>query len=296
MRDFFIGIGGGIVQFFEQAWAVLRSFEVFPDLFDILLVALMIYGLIRLLRETRGVQLLKGLFWLVVVAGAAYLFGMQASWYIFDQAMSSAIVLLMILFQPEIRAVFERLGRSNVTNLNIFAQPTRAEQDRKATEQAIHQVCEACRQFCKDRTGALIVFERVTMLGDTIKSGTLIDARVSRALVSNIFYNMAPLHDGAVIIRKGRLEAAGCILPLTKNLEMESAFGTRHRAAVGLSEQSDAMVVVVSEESGQLSLAEKGVLKRQITPDELGGRLRDVLLEQDAKKKRFSLKGRKEAK
>lgn len=295
MRELFVELGGGIVQFFTQAWAVVLNFRP-TDLFDILLVALMIYGLIRLIRETRGAQLLKGLFWLVVVAGVAYLFGMQASIYIFDQAMSSAVVLLMILFQPEIRAVFERLGRSNVTNLKIFSQPARAEQEYKATERAIHQVCEACRQFCKDHTGALIVFERVTMLGDTIKSGTVIDAKVSRTLVSNIFFNMAPLHDGAAIIRKGRLEAAGCILPLTQNREMESAYGTRHRAAVGLSEQSDALVVVVSEESGQLSLAETGVLRRNITPDELGERLRDVLLEQDGKKKRFSLKKRKEAK
>ena len=294
MRELFVELGGGIVQFFTQAWAVVLNFRP-TDLFDILLVALMIYGLIRLIRETRGAQLLKGLFWLVVVAGVAYLFGMQASIYIFDQAMSSAVVLLMILFQPEIRAVFERLGRSPAASLRIFSQQSQPELERKAVEFAIRQVCEACRQFSGERTGALIVFERVTMLGDTVKTGTVIDARASRALISNIFYNTAPLHDGAVIIRKGRIEAAGCILPLTQNREMESTFGTRHRAAVGMSEQSDAMVVVVSEESGQLSLAEQGMLKCGITPDELGKRLRDVLLE-DLTKKRLSLKGRKEAK
>jgi len=291
MREFFIGLGGGIVEFFEGAWAVILNFRL-RDVLDILFVAMMIYGLIRLIRETRGAQLLKGLFWLAVAAGVAYLLGMQASTYIFDQALGSVVVLLMILFQPEIRAVFERLGRSPAANLKIFAQQTKTEQERKEIETAIHKVCESCRQFCKDRTGALIVFERVTMLGDAIKTGTRLDAKVSQRLIGNIFFNNAPLHDGAVIIRKGRLAAAGCILPLTQNPEMESAFGTRHRAAVGMSEQSDAMVVVVSEETGQLSLAQQGVLKRGLGPDELGELLRNVLLEQDSAKKRFSLKQR----
>ena len=291
MTEFFIGLGGGIIDFFEGAWAVILNFRP-RDLLDILFVAMMIYGLIRLIRETRGAQLLKGLFWIAVAAGVTYLLGMQASMFIFDQALGSVVVLLMILFQPEIRAVFERLGRSPAANLKFFAQQTKTEQARKEVEATIHKICEACRVFCKDRTGALIVFERVTMLGDAIKTGTLIDAKVSRRLIGNIFFNMAPLHDGAVIIRKGRLAAAGCILPLTQNPEMESAFGTRHRAAVGLSEQSDALVVVVSEETGQLSLAQQGVLRRGLTPEELGEQLRGALLEQEHAKKRFNIKRR----
>jgi len=291
MMEFLSGAWESITQFFWQVWAVLLNFHV-RDLLDIFLVALMIYDLIRLIRQTRGVQLLKGLFWLAAAAALAGLFRLEASWFIFRQAIDNAIVLLVVLFQPEIRAVFERLGPSNVTSLKFLSQKNRAELERERIEFSIHQVCEACRQFCAERTGALIVFERVTMLGEIIETGTVIDAKVSHSLIGNIFSNKAPLHDGAAIIRKGRLEAAGCILPLSQNPDMGD-FGTRHRAAIGLSEQSDAMAVVVSEETGTLSLAYKGKLMRGLNPEELGEQLRSTLLTQELVKKRFSLGRRK---
>ena len=292
MLDFFSTVISAISNFFAQVWTVITSFQ-FRDALDILLVALMIYGVIRLVRQTRGMQLLKGVFLLVIIAGLAGLLNMEASRFIFDQVMRNAVVLLVVLFQPEIRTVFERLGRNPVTNLKFLQQQNKTERQQEEVEKAIHTVCEVLRQFSQNRTGALIVFEDVTQLGEIVKTGTLLKAVVSRELLNNIFHNKAPLHDGAVIIRRGRLLAAGCILPLPQDSEVESDFGTRHRAAVGMSEQSDAMVCVVSEETGHVSLAYKGVLNWGITPEEAGTRLRNTLLDTDSLNKRFNLQRRK---
>jgi len=279
--------------FFEQVWAVIRHFDKITDTLDILFIALVIYGLIRLIRETRSIQLFKGLFWLALAGGITGLLKMQAAVFIFDQAMRNIVVIIVVLFQPEIRTVFERLGRSTVVNnLRIFSAPTRTEFEREEIESGIHQVCEACREFSAGRTGALIVFERVTMLGDIIKTGTVVDAKISSQLVGNVFYAGSPLHDGAAIVRKGRLEAAGCILPLTENRELDSVLGTRHRAALGMSEQSDAMVAVVSEETGLISLAYKGVLRRGLSPEDLGEALLERLLNQESARRRFTFKRR----
>lgn len=292
MLDFFGIVIGAISDFFAQVWVVIQSFHV-RDLLDILLVALMIYGLIRLIRQTRGMQLLKGVFLVTIVAAVASALSMEASWFIFRQVMDNAVVLLVVLFQPEIRTVFERLGRSPVTNLKFLQQQSKTEREQEEIEKAIHTICEVLRQFSKNRTGALIVFEGVTQLGEIAKTGTLLKAVVSRELLNNIFHNKAPLHDGAVIIRRGRILAAGCILPLPQDSEVESDFGTRHRAAIGMSEQSDAMVCVVSEETGHVSLAYKGALRWGITPEEAGQSLRSLLLEGDAANKRFMLNRRK---
>jgi len=291
MLDFFGTIIGAIGGFFAQVLVVIQSFR-FRDALDIALVALMIYGVIRLVRQTRGMQLLKGVFLVAIVAALAGALRMEASWFIFRQVMDNAVVLLVVLFQPEIRTVFERLGRNPVTNLKFLQQQNKAEREQEEVEKTIHTVCEVLQQFSKNRTGALIVFEGVTQLGEIAKTGTLLKAVVSRELLNNIFHNKAPLHDGAVIIRRGRILAAGCILPLPQDSDVESDFGTRHRAAVGMSEQSDAMVCVVSEETGHVSLAFKGVLNWGISPEEAGQRLRGMLLENDGHK-RFALNRRK---
>ncbi|MDR2686724.1 MAG: diadenylate cyclase, partial [Oscillospiraceae bacterium] len=240
--------------FFERAAAVVANFDYRSDLPDILFVALLIFGLIRLIRETRGVQLLKGLFWLLLAWGAVNLLKMNASIYIFKQGFDNLVVLLVVLFQAEIRGAFERVGRSNVTNFHLLPQKERA-QEREDTAAAVRQACEAFRQFSEDRTGALVVFERVTKLGEIVKTGTVLEAKVSRDLVGNVFFPKTPLHDGAAVVRKGILKAAACILPLSQRQEIESALGTRHRAALRISEFSDAMAAVVSEETGVLSLA-----------------------------------------
>ena len=280
----------GIVRFFERANAVVTNFNWFSDLLDILFIALLIFGLIRLIRETRGVQLLKGLFWLVVVWGLVNLLKMNASIYLFEQGFDNLVVLLVVLFQPEIRGAFERVGRSSVTNLQIFPQADRV-QERKDTVAAVHQACEAFRQFSADRTGALVVFERVTKLGEIVKTGTVLEAKVSRDLIGNVFFPKTPLHDGAAVVRKGVLKAAACILPLSQNQEIDPALGTRHRAALGMSEQSDAMVAVVSEETGVISLADKGTLRQNLRPEELEAALLEGLLSQEPAKKKFSLRG-----
>jgi len=285
MRDFL----DSVALFFERAGAVVTHFEIW-DALDILFVALLIYGLIRLIRETRGVQLLKGLFWLLLAWGAVNLLKMNASTYIFRQGFDNMVILLVVLFQQEIRGAFERVGRSNVTNLQILPKRDKL-QEREDTTAAVRQACEVFRQFSAERTGVLLVFERVTKLGEIIKTGTVIEAKVSKELIGNLFFPKSPLHDGAVLIRKGILKAAGCILPLSQNQDLAPALGTRHRAAIGMSEQSDAMVAVVSEETGIISLADKGVLRRSLSPEEMEAALLEGLLAQEAAKKNFSLRG-----
>jgi len=290
MNEIWSTVTGSVSLFFGQVWAVLRHYHPFSDTLDILFIAAVIYGLIRLVRQTRGVQLLKGLGLLVLAGAVVGLFRMQAAIYIFQEGLlRNIVVLLLILFQPEIRSAFERLGRSDVTNLRFLSAQSKAEREREAVEAAIHQVCEACREFSANRVGALVVFERVTMLGDIMKTGTVVDAAITAQLVGNIFFPGSPLHDGAAIVRRGRLEAAGCILPLTQNRELDAVLGTRHRAALGMSEQSDALVAVVSEETGLISLANKGVLRRGLSPEELGEALKERLLDQDTAR-RFRLR------
>jgi len=273
--------------FLERAVAVITHFDYVSDTLDILFVALLIFGLIRLIRETRGVQLLKGLFWLLLAWGAVNFLNMSASIYLFRQGFDNLVILLVVLFTPEIRGAFERVGRSNVTNFHLFPQTERM-QARGDTIYAVSQVCEAFRQFSGERTGALAVFERVTKLGEIAGTGVAVEAKVSRELVGNIFYPNTPLHDGAVVIRGGVLKAAACILPLSQSQAIDPALGTRHRAALGIAEQSDAMVAVVSEETGVLSLAARGALRRGLTPEALEAALLEGLLSRETKK--FSLR------
>jgi len=271
-----------IKQLFGRVISVFSNFNFLSDPLDILFVAAMIYGIIRLIRQTRSAQLLKGLALLAVAYGAVRLLNMRVSGFIFDQLFGQLLLFMVVLFHPEIRNVFESVGRSNVSSFRAMTQTNRATQERGDISRAIHQVCEAFRIFSAEYNGALVVFEHVTKLGEVLKTGTPIQARVSRELICNIFYDSAPLHDGAVIIRKGILEAAGCILPLTQENNVDSSLGTRHRAALGMSEQSDAIVAVVSEETGQISLAIKGRLRRSLTPEELEQALCDALLDPDS--------------
>lgn len=268
-----------ITQLFGRIFSIVRNFDFPSDLLDILFVSLMIYGLIRLLRQSRSAQLLKGLTLLAVAYGAVRLLNMRASLFIFDQAFGQLLLFLVVLFQPEIRNLFESVGRSNVSSLRAVTQMNRATQERNEHMDAIHQVCEAFRILSADRVGALVVFERVTKLREILKTGVSLEARVSRELVRNIFQPGSPLHDGAIVLRKATLLAAGCILPLTQENHQGLSLGTRHRAAIGMSEQSDALVAVVSEETGYISLAHKGRLRRDLTPEALEQALCAALLE-----------------
>lgn len=262
---------------FDQFKKALVSFDSISDVLDIILVAFVIYSAIKLIRETRAIQLAKGVLLLALLYFAVTLFDMQASQYIMSFIFGNLLVIMIVIFAPEIRHALESVGRTSVTNLNFLNLKNSEEILRQEKiKNSINCVCKACADMSDKKVGALIVFEKETLIGEVAKTGTGLDAAVTTELIGNIFFPMAPMHDGAAIIKDGRVVAAGCILPLTKNNEIVSSeLGTRHRAAIGMSESSDAVVVVVSEESGAISVAEKGRLKRGISD----GDLREILME-----------------
>ncbi|WP_322170079.1 diadenylate cyclase CdaA [Acutalibacter caecimuris] len=233
------------------------------DALDVAIVTILLYGLIKLVRDTRAGQLMKGVILLValfLISDYGQLLVLNG---ILKAFLQSAFVMVVILFQPEIRKALEQMGRSKVAQSLTNAVGARGKTaQRTETRQAIAGVVEATAILQQLRMGALIVFERHTRLGEIISTGTLVDAGPSGQLIANIFFNKAPLHDGGMVIREGRICAAGCILPLTASDAVSAELGTRHRAALGMSENSDAVVVVVSEETGQISLAMGGRLTR----------------------------------
>lgn len=244
----------------------------FADFLDIVMVAVVIYICVRIIRETRAMQLAKGIIFILIVYGVVNLLGMEASGYIFKTIFSNILIILVVIFGPEIRSILEQVGHGTTSkSLKSIIHPGVAVDIAELTE-GIEAVCKACANMSDKKVGALICFENDTLLGNVISSGTEIDAKISSALVENIFYPKSPLHDGAMVIRDGKVFAAGCILPLTKKT-VSSSLGTRHRAAIGLSEESDAIVVIVSEETGAISVAKGGVLQRNISY----GDLRDIL-------------------
>lgn len=244
----------------------------FTDFLDICLVAFLIYNAIKLIRETRAFQLVKGLLLLLVGYGIINLLHMEASSYIFEFVFKNIFIILVILFQQEIRQILEKVGTSRLSTLSHFIKGNSNEK-REVLTQAIIEISKAVQRMSDKQTGSLIVIEKELLLGDVIKTGTAVDAKVSHELVGNIFFPNSPLHDGAAIVRDGRLLCAGCVLPLSKNTEISSELGTRHRAALGMSEQSDAMVVVTSEETGTISVAVGGELIRDLTEAELREKL-----------------------
>ena len=250
------------------------------DYLDIILVAFLIYYLVKLIKETRAMQLLKGMAVVLVVYIVAALAELQTLQFIMNTVISTGVLALIILFQPELRRVLERVAQTQLSGLKKFfgAGDSRTVEYFEETSNCIDVVSEACKSLSKTRTGALMVFERETKLGEIIKTGTVVDAEPSTELIGNLFYVTTPLHDGAMVIREGRLYASGCFLPLSQNYTISKEMGTRHRAALGMSENSDAVVVVVSEETGTISIAENGVIERNFTPENLRRRLRKELL------------------
>lgn len=254
----------------------------FKDAVDIIIVAFLIYGVVKLVRETRAGQLVKGLFLLVILFIISSYFNLVMVSRVLAYFFQFAFVAILIVFQPEIRKALEQVGRNNVGQ-SIAAVVTGRDRsyDRAQIRKAINAVVDGVGILQQLKMGALIVFERKTKLGDIIETGTQINCEPSGQIVGNIFFNKAPLHDGAMIIRDGMIHAAGCILPLTKNTSVSAELGTRHRAALGVSEESDAVVVVVSEETGQISVAVNGVLARRFTRDTLRDVLEGYLIPQE---------------
>lgn len=263
------------------------------DVLDILVCAYLIYRLLLLVRKTNSSRLLKGV---LVVIAALWLSTdrLPALNFALTHVVEWGILALIILFQPEIRRVLEQVGSSQLPFLQLFSKP---QVDRQTIEDAIAQTVSACGDMSKSRTGALIVFERKNQTDEILRSGTKLDAEVSSELLKNIFFVKAPMHDGAVIIREGRVLGAGCMLPLSRNVNLSRDLGMRHRAGIGMSENSDAVVVLVSEETGSISVAVGGMLKRHLMTETLEQLLRNELLPQPEEdeaaegKKRKVLKG-----
>jgi diadenylate cyclase len=255
-----------IIAAWNMFLQLVRQFRL-SDALDILLVSFIIYSGIKLIRETRAGQLVKGIIMLLAVWGIAYLLKMYMMETILAYFFQYSLIVLMIVFQPEIRRALEQLGRSGIGKKDwLFGSSDDAFH---RLTRCINAVVESAAQMSRQKTGALIVFERETKLGDIIDTGTVINAIPSSSIICNIFFNKAPLHDGAMVIRDGMVYAAGCILPLTKSDNIALELGTRHRAAIGMSENSDAVVVVVSEETGQISVVMNGVITRNYTRETL---------------------------
>lgn len=247
---------------------ITRFFQVlkFTDLIDIAILAVLIYQLTKILRETRAIQFLKGIAILVIVLLLSDWLNLNALNYILGNIMQAGLIAIVVIFQPELRNMLERMGRSKAGKI-IDMVSGQNESDK--TMHVIDELCIAAENLSKTRTGALVVIERETRLGDVIRTGSVVNADMSAALLENIFAPNTPLHDGAVIVRGDRIHTAGCLLPLTSNPNLSRELGTRHRAALGISEASDAMVVVVSEETGKISIAINGTLTRNLDRESL---------------------------
>ena len=253
-----------MITFFEQIVSAFKFIRI-QDYIDILVVAFCIYQGIKLVKETRAVQLIKGILILVVALQLSSWFGLHMVNYILINTMQVGVIAIIIVFQPELRRALEQMGRSKFSTLFTGVDVNSLEMLQKTAQ----SICDAAQSMSKNRVGALIVWERRTKIGDIIRTGVDLEAAVSPELLVNIFVPNTPLHDGAVVIRENRIAAAACFLPLTQKQDLSIELGTRHRAALGISEASDAAVVVVSEETGKISLALDGSLTRNLTVESL---------------------------
>lgn len=254
------------MQLFQEIATYLtqNGWQTVIDILDIAIVAFVIYKVMLLISETRAEQLIRGIIVILV--------GMQVSeWlhfntinFILKNTMQVGLLAVIIVFQPELRRALEQMGRSRFSNFFNFENS-----GEDSAEQVVSEIKKAVSALSQSKTGALIVVERATKVGDIIRTGISMDSKISAELLCNLFVPNTPLHDGAVIVRGDRISAAACFLPLTKNSNLSSELGTRHRAAIGMSEESDAIVIVVSEETGKISLALNGNLTRNLTPETL---------------------------
>ena len=259
-------------------WEALRSAPEylkligFADILDMAIIAFGLYHLFRFVRKSRSGQVVKAIVFLLVAMALATTFHLRVVSFVLTNAMELGFIALIIIFQPELRRFLEQMGSGRIKELFV------AESIGNDLESAIVETVDAYTSMSKDKVGALMVFERRTMLDDMLKTGTALDCQVSAELLKNLFWNKAPLHDGAVIVRNGRIVGAGCMLPLSGNVNLSRELGMRHRAGIGVSENSDAVVAIVSEETGSISVAVNGMLKRHLSPDTLERLLRNDLM------------------
>ena len=266
-----------IVSVLERAGRYLSLIRPM-DVLDVAIIAYLVYKILCLVRSTRAENILKGvaIFLVALWLSSPAALNLRGVNYILSHMVEWGVLALIILFQPEIRRILEQLGSKNIRLLRTLAP----EKELPELERAIDQTVLACTEMSRTRTGVLIVFERKILLDDVVRSGTTLDASVSSELLKNIFFVKAPMHDGAVIIRNGRILGAGCMLPLSKNVNVSRELGMRHRAGIGMSENSDAVVVIVSEETGSISVAIGGMLKRHLQAETLSQLLHNELMPQ----------------
>lgn len=256
-----------------------KSLHCIIDIIDILLVAIIIFYIVKFIRDRRASKLAMGVFLIVILMFISELLNMRALNFIFSNLVQVGLIAIIILFQPELRSVLEKFGGVS------FIKTISESKNLALKHSVVTAICEAASELSREYTGALIVIERSTPLGEIIKTGTVVNADVTVPLLKNIFFNKAPLHDGAVIIRGGRICAAGCFLPMSTNDDIIKDLGTRHRSAIGMSENSDAIIIVVSEETGTISLAIDGQLRRNYDYNTLKAELSNLLKEDETEKK-----------
>lgn len=250
----------------------LQNFSI-TDAIDILIVTVLFYSAIQFVRRSRAASIIKGIVLLLLLLWFGELLDLNTTSFILQNTMQLGVVAVIVVFQPELRSALEQMGRSRLGFLSLFG-----DQEESEGFKLISEVSTACEHLSQRRTGALIVFERGLILTDVVKSGIALDSVVSAELLESIFFVNNPLHDGAVLIRGGRIHSAACLLPLTQNHNLSKELGTRHRAAIGLSESSDALVIVVSEETGKISIVTDGLIRRGYRADTLREALQDALI------------------
>ena len=267
-----------VLDSFFSAFNQFRTIS-FIDIIDILIVAYIIYRVMKLLKDTSAERLIKGIIILVGIMLLASMLHLTMISWLLQQALNVGLFAIVVVFQPELRRLLEQIGKGNFSRLIVPADAP------DEVESMITATVSACADMSRTKTGALIVFERRERLGEIISTGTMVDAAPSAELIKNIFFKNSPLHDGAMIVRAGRVCAAGCVLPLSGNQSLSRDLGTRHRAAVGMSESADSVLVVVSEETGSISVAIGGMLKRHLSPDMLRKLLENELLDSEKQEK-----------
>lgn len=279
--------------FLEHFLSIVNSMDA-ADIFDIAIVAFLIYKLIGLVRETRAGQLVKGVVAILFLYLASQVFEFRMLETIITASLTYGVIAILVLFQPELRKILEQVGRTSISSFQVFSGSTEDKEERRQhTQQLIHAVVDGCTALAQTHTGALIVIERKTKIGDIISTGTTINSDARSELVQNIFFHNSPLHDGALIVRDNRLYSAGCFLPLSQNNQISRMLGTRHRAALGMSEVSDSIIVVVSEETGAISVAINGKLELRLSPAALQSLLSNNLMNDNDNAENATTKKRK---
>lgn len=282
-----------IIKYITEGFSYVRSqigMIYYTDVIDIVLLSVLLYYVYKFIRDRRAGKLAIGVIFLILVLAVSELLDMYAIKFILQNVFQVGMLALIILFQPELRSALEKMGGEPLKSLKSIGE----QRDMALITDTINAICDAVSDLSRTKTGALIVIERSTKLGDIIKYGVEIDAKVNAYLLRNIFFNKAPLHDGAVVIRDYRICAAGCFLPLTQNENVIKDLGTRHRAAIGMSEISDALIIVVSEETGIISVAHDGNLKRNYNSQSLKQELMAKLEESGTPMRQISRKFRRQ--